>query len=122
MGKDKDMEKRTMLLSKLLEELHYECMQGSVETAVSAVVYDSRKVQEGCLFICIKGANFDGHEFAKDVVVKGAKVLVVSEPVAELEDKDVTIIKVEDTRYAMAFISAAWFGHPEKKLKTIGIT
>ncbi len=122
MGKDKDMEKKTMLLSKLLEGLHYECVQGSVETAVSAVVYDSRKVQEGCLFICIKGANFDGHEFAKDVVAKGAKVLVVSEPVAELEDKDVTIIKVEDTRYAMAFISAAWFGHPAKKLKTIGIT
>lgn len=111
-----------MLLSKLLEGLRYECEQGNVETTVSAVVYDSRKVQEGCLFICIKGANFDGHEFAKDVAAKGAKVLVVSEPVAELEDKDVTIIKVEDTRYAMAFISAAWFGHPAKKLKTIGIT
>ena len=111
-----------MFLAELLEGLTYECVQGSQERSVSAVVYDSRKVQEGCLFICIKGANFDGHEFAKDVVAQGAKVLVVSETVSGLEDKDVTIIKVEDTRYAMAFISAAWFGHPAKKLKTIGIT
>ncbi len=111
-----------MLLSELLENLNYECVQGDVNCSVNAVVYDSRKVQEGCLFICIKGANFDGHEFAGQVVEQGAKVLVVSELPAGLEGKDVTVIKVADTRYAMAFISAAWFGHPAKKLKTIGIT
>ncbi len=111
-----------MLLSELLEGLTYQCVQGKVDCSVSAVVYDSRKVQEECLFICIKGANFDGHEFAKDVVSQGAKVLVVSEPIEAVDDKDVTVIKVEDTRYAMAFISAAWFGHPAEKLKTIGIT
>ena len=111
-----------MFLSELLKELTYECVQGSVDGSVSAVVYDSRKVQKDCLFICIKGANFDGHEFAADVVARGAKVLVVSEAVSVLEGQDVTVIRVEDTRYAMAFIAAAWFGHPAKKLKTIGIT
>lgn len=54
------------------------------------------------------------------MVAKGAKVLVVEEAVEAPED--VTMILVKDTRYAMAFISAAYFGYPAEKLKTIGIT
>ncbi len=113
-----------MKLLDLLEELKYECIQGSVDREVPAVVYDSRKAGKmpGCLFICIQGANFDGHDYAMDVVEKGAGTLVVSKDVAGLEEKDVTVIRVENTRYAMAFISAAWFGHPAEKLNVIGIT
>lgn len=111
-----------MKLTKLLDKIEYECVQGSTDREVTAVVYDSRKVREGCLFICIEGANFDGHSFAEDVVKKGAKVLVVSKAVEGVADKDVTIIKVENTRYAMAFISAAYFDNPAEKLKVIGIT
>ncbi len=116
------MESREMLLSELLGGIGYECVQGSVDRAVSGVVYDSRKVERGCLFICIQGANFDGHDFAPEAAGQGAAALIVSEDVAGLEALDVTVIRVEDTRYAMAFISAAWFGHPAGKLKTIGIT
>ena len=108
-------------LGFLLEKLKYELIQGSVDVLVSEVVYDSRKVSEGCLFICIEGANFDGHTFAAQVAEK-ARVLVVSKDVQGVSDKDVTVIKVKDTRYAMAFISAAYFGHPAEKLKVIGIT
>lgn len=111
-----------MKLTDLLYNLSYECVKGSMDVDVTEVVYDSRKVTEGCLFICIEGANFDGHEFAADVAQKGAGVLIVSKPVADIADKDVTVIKVENTRYAMAFISAAYFGHPADKLKVIGIT
>ncbi|MBR1701581.1 MAG: UDP-N-acetylmuramoyl-L-alanyl-D-glutamate--2,6-diaminopimelate ligase [Lachnospiraceae bacterium] len=111
-----------MHLSELLHGLEYECIQGSPEREVYSVVYDSRKVEDGCLFLCIKGANFDGHTFAAEAVEQGAGVLVVSDPVSGIGEKDVTVIRVADTRYAMAFISAAWFGHPAKKLKTIGIT
>ncbi len=111
-----------MKLVDLLERIDYECTQGNIDREVTQVVYDSRKVSEGCLFICIEGANFDGHEFAADVVEKGAKVLVVSKTVDGVADKDVTIIEVENTRYAMAFISAAYFGNPAEKLKVIGIT
>lgn len=116
------MNGKKMALTELLGQLNYECVQGTLERQVSSVVYDSRKVCEDCLFICIKGANFDGHNFAVDVVQNGAKVLVVSEDVSGMEGLDVTVIKVADTRYAMAFISAAWFDHPASKLKTIGIT
>lgn len=112
-----------MKLIKLLEKLEYECIQGSTDAEVCAVENDSRRVTPGSLFICIVGANFDGHQYAAEVVEKGAKVLVVSEEVDEAAlRKDVTVIRVENTRYAMAFISAAWFGHPAEKLKVIGIT
>ena len=109
-----------MKVSSLLERLEYSCCQGSVEQEVSTVEYDSRKVIENSLFICIKGAVVDGHKFVPDVIAKGAKTLVVQEDIEA--PQYVTVIKVEDTRYAMAFISAAYFGHPAEKLKTIGIT
>ena len=109
-----------MKLSSLLEKLEYTCLQGNTGQEVTGVVYDSRKVTEGSLFICIRGAVVDGHKFIPDEVAKGAKVLVVEEEVTA--PADVTIIKVIDTRYAMAFISAAWFEHPASRLKTIGIT
>ena len=109
-----------MKVSTLLEGLEYICCQGSTEQEVTTVVYDSRKVEENSLFICIRGAVVDGHKFVPDVIEKGAKTLIVEEEVEA--PSDVTVIKVADTRYAMAFISAAYFGHPAKELKTIGIT
>jgi len=111
-----------MKLANLLVGIDYECVQGTIDREITQVVYDSRKVSEDCLFICIEGANFDGHTVAKEVVEKGAKTLVVSKEVEGVSDKDVTVILVENTRYAMAFISAAYFGHPAEKLKVIGIT
>ncbi len=111
-----------MRLQGLLEELEYECIQGSLERDVEKLVYDSRKADKGCVFVCIQGANFDGHDAAAEAVKKGAAALVVSRPVAGLEDRDVTVIRVKDTRYALAFLSAAYFGHPARKLRTIGIT
>lgn len=109
-----------MRLSTLLERLAYTCCQGSTEQEITTVTYDSRKVEEGALFICIRGAVVDGHKFVPDVIAKGAKALIVEEEVEAPEG--VTVILVEDTRYAMAFISAAYFGYPAERLKTIGIT
>ncbi len=109
-------------LKELLSDLTYECIRGTEDVEVTEVVYDSRKVTQGCLFICIPGANADGHDFAAQVVESGARVLVVQRDVKLPEEVEVTVIRVEDTRYAMAFISAAYFGHPAKRLKVIGIT
>ena len=109
-----------MKLTKLLERLEYECISGSLDVEVKDVINDSRKVSEGALFICIRGAVVDGHAYVPEVVKKGARVLVVEETVTVPED--VTVIKVKDSRYAMALISAAWFDYPAEKLKVIGIT
>lgn len=112
-----------MRLSELLSGLDYDCIRGTVDTEVTGVFYDSRaEVSQGGLFVCIEGANFDGHAYAEQMAVSGVKVLVVSKPVELAKEHEVTVIKVDNTRYAMAFISAAWFGHPAEKLKVIGIT
>ena len=113
-----------MVLAALLEKLEYELVSGSEDMQIENVVYDSRKVTEGSLFICIEGGTADGHTFIPDVVKKGAKALIVTKDVSGLlpADSDVTVIRVKDSRYALAFVSAAYFGHPAEKLKVIGIT
>lgn len=109
-------------LKKLLEKTEYKLLAGTDETAVASVVYDSRKAVKDCLFICIAGANADGHDYAEEVVKKGARVLVVEKDVSLQTQREVTIIRVKDTRYAMAFIAAAWFKNPADEMKIIGIT
>lgn len=107
---------------ELLKELSYQCVRGSADREITEVVYDSRKITEGCMFICICGYQVDGHSFALEAAWKGAAVLVVQKEVNIPEECDTTVIMVEDTRYAMAFIAAAYFGHPADRLKVIGIT
>lgn len=111
-----------MTCRELLGQLKYEIVQGSIDVEVSEVVTDSRKVSKDCLFICVEGYTFDGHSAAAEVAEKGASVLVVSKDVTLLENSEVTVIKVDNTRYAMAFISAAYFGNPARDMKIIGVT
>ena len=72
------------------------------------------------MFLCIHGAVSDGHDYAGQVAEQGACALVVERPVQVPEY--VTVIQVKDSRYAMACISACWFGYPAEQMKTIGIT
>lgn len=112
-----------MKLETLLEGLEYTIVQGDPDTEVADVVHDSRKVTPGCLFICIKGMNYDSHDHADEIAGAGAGVLITEREVALSENgKAPVVVRVENTRYAMAFIAAAWFGHPAEKLTVIGIT
>lgn len=109
-----------MNLAKMLERVEYECISGTTDVEITQVVNDSRKAGPGALFLCIRGAVVDGHTFADAVVKQGVRALVVEEEVDVPEG--VTVIKVADSRYAMALIAAAWYGHPASQLKVIGIT
>ena len=109
-----------MKLQTLLENMKYELVQGSTDLDITTLVYDSRKVEAGSVFVCIKGAVVDGHTFASQVCDAGASALIVQSDVDAPDD--VTIIRVADTRLALAEMSAAYFGHPAEHLKTIGIT
>ena len=106
-----------MKVSSLLERLEYSCCQGSVEQEVSTVEYDSRKVIEDSLFICIKGAVVDGHKFIPQVFEKGALV-TLSEKI--LETEEYPYIKVEST--ALALKEIATFYREQLDCKIIGIT
>lgn len=109
-----------MRLDKLLERLDYEVVQGTDQTEITTLINDSRKAEKGSVFVCISGAVSDGHSYAADVAAKGAAALVVEHNVDVPED--VTVIVVKDTRYALALMSAAYFGYPADKMKIIGIT
>lgn len=110
-----------MKLTKLLERLDYEVLQGSDEIEITEFTNDSRKeMHEGSAFVCIKGAVFDGHDYVADMAAKGASAVIVERDVEAPEG--VTVIKVADTRYAQALASAAYFGYPADELKVIGIT
>ena len=109
-----------MKLLELLEDMEYECLQGSLDKEITSLIYDSRKAEDGAVFVCISGAVRDGHDFAKEVAEKGCTTLIVEKKVEVPED--VTLICVKDSRLALAQASAAYFGHPADKLTTIGIT
>ena len=105
---------------ELLKDLKYEVLSGSIDVNVSELVYNTRKVKKECMFVCIKGATFDSHDVAGEAAKNGAVVIVAERPVDV--PAGTTVVLVEDTRYALALISAAYFQYPAKKLKVIGIT
>ncbi|MBD5485860.1 MAG: UDP-N-acetylmuramoyl-L-alanyl-D-glutamate--2,6-diaminopimelate ligase [Lachnospiraceae bacterium] len=110
------------VLKDLLSKIEYECIRGTLDREVADIVYDSRKMTPGSMFICITGAIQDGHGYAAAAVQAGAGVLMVEKEVELPEEADVTVIRVRDTHYAMAFASAAFFGNPAQEMKIIGIT
>lgn len=112
-----------MLLEQLLEKLNYELINGKTEIQVNKLVFDSRNVQKDDVFVCIKGAVSDGHRYIKDVANKGAVAIIVQDDIEITKElKNITIVKIEDTRKALAYMSAAFFGYPANELFTVGIT
>lgn len=109
-----------MKLTKLLERLEYKVVRGNDQIEVTELINDSRKVSEGSVFVCISGAVSDGHSYVAEVAEKGAAAVVVEKDVEAPEG--LTVIRVEDTRYALALMSASYFDYPAEKLKVIGIT
>lgn len=109
-----------MKLRELLQDIEYQCLQGTTDRDITTLVYDSRKVVEGSVFVCIVGAVRDAHDFAGEVAQKGAAVIIVEREVAVPDD--VTVIRVEDTRLCLAQASAAYFHYPAREMTTIGIT
>lgn len=109
-----------MKLTKLLEKLEYTVLQGSADIQITELTNDSRKAKEGCVFVCISGAVVDGHDFIEAVAGQGAAAVIVEKDVTAPEG--LTVIRVKDTRYALALASAAYFDYPAKEMKIIGIT
>ena len=112
-----------MKLRKICEEIEYTLLQGSLETEVRDVIYDSRKIAPETMFVCMVGAVTDGHKYIPDAIDKGASVIVLEreEEAAQIPE-NITVLKVASARLALALMSAALFDHPARKLVTIGLT
>src|SRR5438128_280034 len=108
-----------MQLKTLLTATSVRQVFGSVDRPVENIAYDSRRVQRRTMFVALRGEKTDGHEFIGHAIDKGASVIV-----AEREQKDprVTCLRVENTRNALADLSANFYGHPARKLRLAAVT
>ncbi|MDE6746342.1 MAG: hypothetical protein K2J72_06845 [Oscillospiraceae bacterium] len=89
----------------------------NMKAAVEGVTDNTEEVAEGFVFVCIRGAHFDGHDFAEQALEKGA-LCVVADCDLFLDNQ----IIVPDTRVFYGHLCAAWFNHPERRMKLIGVT
>ncbi|GGE22572.1 UDP-N-acetylmuramoyl-L-alanyl-D-glutamate--2,6-diaminopimelate ligase [Marinithermofilum abyssi] len=107
-----------MRLSDLIRPLFLAEVAGDRNVDIRGIQTDSRHVQPGDLFIALKGFTVDGHRYVEQAVNQGAAAVLVQEPV----ETSVTRVLVPDTRRAMAVVAAAFYRHPTRELKLIGVT
>ena len=110
-----------MKLRHLLADLPHQILQGDDATEICDIVYDTRKIVPGCVFVCIVGTQRDSHDLALQAVELGACALIIDHEI-EMPEQNITVVQVEFTRLAMAKMSAIFFDNPAKKMTVIGVT
>jgi len=107
-------------LSTLLNDVRLTASRGDMTTEVTSVVFDSRKVSSGCLFIAVKGTSSDGHEYIPQAIAGGASAIVCEQE----PDQQTTLpwITVRNSSHALGQIASNFFGNPSRKLKLTGTT
>jgi UDP-N-acetylmuramoyl-L-alanyl-D-glutamate--2,6-diaminopimelate ligase len=107
-----------MKLKELLRPLVIAKVVGNADIEITGIETDSRRVRPGYLFVALRGFTVDGHRFVRQAVEQGALAVLVEEDV----DVPVTVVRVPDTRRAMAVLAATFYRHPTRELKLIGVT
>ncbi len=108
-------------LSDILEGLAFTELQGSADTEISAVVFDSRKVVPGSLFVAIKGTAVDGHDYI-DKAIKDGAVAVICEDLPAHTATEVDFFMVANSAIALGIVTANFYDNPSAKLKLVGVT
>lgn len=107
-----------MKLHQLLAGVNVLDTNVNMDTEITSVAYDSRKVTEGSLFVAITGFATDGNKYIPMALQKGAKVIVTAQP----QQENVPYVQVESDRLALAQIGGNFFNHPGNSMKLIGVT
>ncbi|MDF2533819.1 MAG: murE [Clostridia bacterium] len=108
-----------MKLSEVVRGIDIIHRYGNMEVDIKDIVYDSRKVSPGCVFICVTGFKQDGHKYIDDAIKKGAVAAIIER---DIDVKGIALVKVADTRKSMPIIGSNFYNHPTETLKLIGIT
>ena len=108
-----------MTLSQLLSDVEIVSVQGNIDVKISGIAFDSREVKPGDVFVCIKGYNVDGHDYAEKALEKGAVAIIAEK---EISGTAATTVVVKNTRYALSYAAAEFYDHPYKKFKLFGVT
>lgn len=111
-----------MKLNEVLQGVDYTIQSGDGSAEITGIVYDSRKVTPGALFVCIVGTQRDSHAYAAECAAKGAAALLVQHDVELPAGTGAAVVRVQNTRRAMALASANWFGRPAEKMTMVGVT
>lgn len=111
-----------MNISTLVNHIHFEVIQGNINKKIYSIAYHTKNVSDQCLFVAIEGFAADGHEYILEAIQQGATALIVEKELSMDIDDSITVLKVDNTRDALAHISAVFYNHPSKKLDLIGIT
>lgn len=109
-----------MRLGKIIEQLETIDFKGDLDIDIKEIVYDSRKAVKNSLFVAIEGYNVDGHNFIDDALNRGAIAVVVEKEVKI--DRNIPIIRVKDSRLALANMSSIFYNEPSKKINLVGVT
>lgn len=107
-------------LSDILAGLEYELIAGDLQTPVSQIHFDSRLIKPGDLFIAMGGTHVDGHQFIPKALENGAKVIISEN--ANVDGGGATLVKMPDTSAALGLLASAFYGHPSRNLKVVGVT
>jgi UDP-N-acetylmuramoyl-L-alanyl-D-glutamate--2,6-diaminopimelate ligase len=109
-----------MQLSALLARLpNVTAVYGNSDVEIAAITADSRCVTPGALFVAYQGVKVDSHQYAGDAVARGAAAVVGEKPLTDLA---VPFVQVTAGREALAWLNAAWYGHPSRAMRVVGIT
>jgi UDP-N-acetylmuramoyl-L-alanyl-D-glutamate--2,6-diaminopimelate ligase len=112
-----------MQLRELLAEIPGTEVAGATAVDITSVDHDSRTVGAGSLFVCIRGFKHDGHTFIEEAARRGAAAVVVEGDPARLTVRaELPIVRVADSRLALARLAARFFSHPSRRLRLIGVT
>ncbi|MCC6836979.1 MAG: UDP-N-acetylmuramoyl-L-alanyl-D-glutamate--2,6-diaminopimelate ligase [Bacteroidia bacterium] len=110
---------------KLLKDILYKAgiieVVGSTNIAITALSFDSRKIEKDSLFIAIKGTLSDGHKYIDDTISKGA-IAILCDEIPVNQNEKVTYIKVKDTSAALGIIAGNFYDNPSEKIKLVGVT
>ena len=110
-----------MILRQILDKVKILEIVGKLETEISEIIFDSRKVIENSLYIAIKGTLVDGHQYIPSAIEKGAKA-IVCEVLPEQKEEGITYIKVENSSEVLGLLASNFYGNPSEKLTLVGIT
>jgi len=109
------------LLKDILYNVSLQSVSGNMQTDVSAIAFDSRKVKEGTAFVAVSGTQVDGHDFI-DVALKSGACAIVCEQLPKTLRADVAYVAVKSSEEALGIMAANFFDNPSKKLKLVGVT
>ncbi len=110
-----------MELAKIVENVDVTSVWGNQDVEIRGIRYDSRKIEEGDLFVALKGAKMDGHRYIAKAFEMGAAAVVAETP-PDINHEGKPWVHVRDARKVMGQLCANFHGHPSRSLKVAGIT